>query len=135
MPGPEGLLNSFEFFFLVTDGKRNNNFVKFTVHNSFQFIKGKIYAVIGEPALGKIVGSDPLASIAAAYLTFSILGYLIVLFLFELVQQSGTKNGQGFGFVFVLGFLILADDYQPGGQVGDPYCRVGGVYALPARTG
>ena len=49
MVGPEGLLNTFEFFFLVTDGKRNNNFVKFTVHNCFQFIKGKIYAVIGEP--------------------------------------------------------------------------------------
>ena len=54
--------------------------------------------------------------------------------LFELIEKSGTQYGQGFGFVFMLGFFILAGDHQSCGQMGYSYSRVGRIDALSAGT-
>ena len=83
----------------------------------------------------KIIGADPVASIAGTDLIFTVFrtgGYLLFL---QAVKETGTKHPHGFGLVFQLAALILTGDYQTGGKMGDPYGAVRSIDALAAMTG
>ena len=98
-------------------------------------IEGEADAVVGDAALGKIVGADALAAVAGAHLGPALLGDLALLLLLLQVKQPGLEDLQGLGLVFVLGFFILAGDHEPRGQVGDAHRRVRGVHDLAPGPG
>src|SRR6185312_15389379 len=62
------------------------------------------------------------------------LGHLGRLLLALALQQLGLEHGHRAGPVLDLAALVLAGHHDPGGQVGDPDRRVGGVDALAAGT-
>src|SRR5690606_35457463 len=93
-------------------------------------------AVIGHPALRKVVGADALGTIPRAHQQFARLGDFLVRSRLLLILQLGRQPGHGLGAVLVLGALFLEFHHGAGGNVGDAGRRVGGVDVLTtgART-
>ena len=69
-------------------------------------------AVVGDAALGEVVGSNPFAAITAADLILAFVGAFGILLLNHLVQQARAQNFHALGFVLVLGFFVLANHHQ-----------------------
>src|SRR5262245_47053299 len=96
--------------------------------------------MVGEAALGEIVGPNTLAAITAANLGAALLGELGLTLAFEEVHQPRTQHFESFRTVFVLRLLVLTgdDNAQPFAVfrlVGHPHCRIRGVDTLPAWAG
>ena len=62
------LLGIFQLLCLVGGGQGIDEFVQASVHNGVDLIKGQSHPVIRDPALGEIVGADPLVAHAGAHL-------------------------------------------------------------------
>ena len=65
---------------------------------------------------------------------FSFAGQFVLLFALFLIVESSAKHLHGLVLVLVLGLLILTGNDQPGGDMSETHCRVGGIHALSART-
>src|SRR5215475_5599469 len=91
--------------------------------------------MIRQLPLGKVIGANALATIAAPDHRFSgrrDLGALFFLFLFK---QAGAQNLHPLGAVLMLRLLVLARNDYTGGNMGDSDRGIGGIYALAAWTG
>src|SRR5579859_371584 len=77
----------FEFFRLVVSGQGIENGLEFAIHGFGKLVKGEADAVIGHTVLGKVIGTDFFAAIAAAYLRLALFGQgLLLLFHLHLVE-------------------------------------------------
>src|SRR5208283_4713957 len=96
--------------------------------------KGQIDAMVGHPALRKIVGADALRSIATADLALALRGARAVARLPLHLVEARAQDLQRLRLVLVLRFLVLLDDDETGRQVGDPHGAVGCVDRLTTRS-
>ena len=96
---------------------------------------GKVYAVVGHPGLGVIIGADAFRTVAGTNLGLAVGGHFLVLALLFGFKQTGAKNLEGLFPVFVLRFFILAGNRNSGRQVGKAHGGVRCVHALPAGAG
>ena len=90
--------------------------------------------MIGDSPLRKIIGADPLRSVAAANLALTLGGACAVAHLPFHVVKARAKNLQRLRFVLVLRFLVLLDHYQARWGMGDPHRAVGCVNRLTAGS-
>src|SRR5690606_16349296 len=104
-------------------------------HDFRQGIQGQVDAVIGDPALGKVVGADALGAVARTDQQLATVGDFLVGRGVLLVLQLGRQPGHGLGAVLVLRALFLAFDHDAGGQVGDADGRFGLVDVLATGAG
>ena len=65
--------------------QRFDNLFKITPEDFIEFVQRQVDTVIGDPALGEIVGADSLAAISRANKTFSLVGSLLVFLLLKMV--------------------------------------------------
>ena len=91
--------------------------------------------MIGDPALGEIVGADALVALAAAHLGLAVLGVSRVLLGAVEVIKARFQHLHGLFFIFQLALFVLTGDHQPGGHVGDAHGGVGAVDVLAAVAG
>ena len=95
--------------------------LKSAVQDFRQLMKRKPDAVVGNPVLREIVGSDLLAPIAGTHHTLSFRADLRKL-LFELhLVQARTENLHCFRAILDLRFLVLAGNHRIRGQMCNPY--------------
>src|SRR5438309_1163566 len=97
-------------------------------------MEGEADTVVGYAVLREVVGTDFLAAVTAAHHGTALLSQRLLLFLHFHLVQAGTQHAHGFLAVLDLRFLVLAADYSIRWQVGDPNCRICGVYGLATRT-
>src|SRR5437762_1269634 len=119
-------------FRLVVGNQPFYDFVDLTLHNTVELINGEIDAVIRQPSLVKVIGSDPLAAVAASDHEFARrcdLGALFFLFLF---QQSSAQDFHALGPILVLRFFILAGYNDPARDMRDAHGRIRRIDALAA---
>ena len=91
--------------------------------------------MIGDAVLGEIVGADLAAAVAAAYLTFPLLGNGGILPLLLRLVQPGTQDLHSPLPVFMLAAFVLALHHRTGGQVCDADGGFRFVDVLSACTG
>ena len=91
--------------------------------------------MVCHPALGKIVGPNPLIPHAGPHLAPALAGHSLGLLLDRLLIQAGPEDGQGPVLVLILAPLVLALHHGSGGQVGHPDGGLRLVDVLPARAG
>ena len=120
---------------LICGDQGVDQLVQSTIEHSIQLIQSQSNAVVGHPALRKVISSNPSTAIPCANLTFSIGRDLRVLRFTLLLQQPAAKHPQRFIFVLVLTALILTFDYHTGWQMGYPDCRRGLVDVLSTGAG
>ena len=93
---------------LIADDQLFDEIIQVPIQDAFQFVKGHIKPVVGDPGLRKIIGPDLLASLPCPHLQFPVLGDLFILLMLGFIQQPGTEYFQGFVLVTMLGFFVLA---------------------------
>ncbi len=91
--------------------------------------------MVGDAALGKVVGTDTLGAIAGADQQLARLGDFLVRRGVLAVLQLGGEPGHGLRTVLVLRTLLLTLDHHASGQVRDTNRRVGLVDVLTAGAG
>ncbi len=91
--------------------------------------------MVGDPALGEIVGTDTFGAIPGADQQLARLGDFLVRRGVLAVLQLGGEPGHGLGAVLVLRTLFLTLDHNASGQVRDTNRRVGLVDVLTAGAG
>src|SRR3954471_15598131 len=110
---------------LVLGDERTDQLVELAFQYLGQAVEGEVDAVIGHPALRVIVGADSLGTVAGADHRLArprpLRGEPLALLLVE----AGAEHLQGLGLVLVLRLLVLLDDDEAGGEVGDPDRAVG----------
>ena len=85
--GGEGsLLLEFQLLCLVGDPKRSDEFYKVTVQNVFKPMQREFDSVVGDTALGIVVGTNLRAPVTRTNLRPSVLRCLLLLLLNGLVQ-------------------------------------------------
>src|SRR3546814_6250594 len=92
-------------------------------------------AVIGDAALREIVGADAFRAVARAdHRAARARAFGVQALAFGLVEP-GAQDAERLGLVLVLRFLVLLDDDEAGGQMGDAHRRIGGVDRLADGPG
>ena len=92
----------------------------------------KARAMIRDPVLREVIGTDTLRAIHGAHLGEALSRGLGLLLRSRLRGQARCKHAQGSFFVLQLRFLILHRHDDAGGQVGDANGRIRRVHGLPA---
>ena len=77
-----------------------NHCADVTVNKTIQIVAGHVDAVIGDAALREVVGADAFGAIACAYLAFTSLYLLGILFLDHDIKQACPKNFHCLDFIF-----------------------------------
>ena len=88
--------------------------------------------MIGDPALGIIIGTDPLTAVPGAHLALPFRRFRLLLFLLLHLQDTGTQHPQAFFPVLQLGLLILALGHDARGDMGHAHRGLRLVDVLPA---
>ena len=91
--------------------------------------------MVGDAALGEVVGADALRAVAAADQRAPRFALLRALFGLGCVQQLGVEQLHGAGTVLQLRALVLAFDDDAARQVGQAHCGVRLVDVLAAGAG
>ena len=91
--------------------------------------------MVCHPALGKVIGSDPLVAHPGADLTAALPGDGLLPFLFRPLVEPGAEDREGAVLVLILAPLILALDHRARGQVGHPDGGLGLVDVLSPGPG
>ena len=102
------------------------------IENVVELVEGQVDAVIGQPALRKIVGADALRAVAAAHEASSLRCLARMRLLCLTVAKAGGQHFHGLVLVAMLGPFVLTFNHQSGWQVGDADGRFGLVDVLPA---
>src|SRR5690348_13894770 len=90
--------------------------------------------MVGDPALGKIVGADALGAVARADQRLARGGFLRLLLAQLLVLDARQQHREGLFLVLVLRARVLAFHDDAGGQVRDAHRGVGLVDMLAAEA-
>ena len=91
--------------------------------------------MVGDTALGIIVGADLRAAVARGHHGLALGGDTVKIFLVLHVVQTGTEFGHGPFGILDLGAFLLALHHDSGRDVGETHCGVSGVDALSAGAG
>src|SRR5579864_4065505 len=124
-----------ELLSLIEVGQRFDQRFEFAIHDLIELMQGQPDAMIGDAILRKIVGSDLLASIAAAHHAAPFRPDFVLLLLELHVIESRAQLTQGLGIILDLRFFVLAGDHQARWQVCEANSGVGRVDALAAWAG
>ncbi len=89
-------------------GDRVEEAVEVACEHILQLIEGEADPVVRYPALGKIVGADPLAPVAGPHLFPSFLRDLLGFLLLHFFLEPRPQHPQRFCLVLVLRLLVLA---------------------------
>ena len=100
-----------------------------------EVVRGELDPVVGDPALGEVVGADLLRALARAHLGAALGGDLRLLLRELLLVEARAQDPHRLLAVLELGLLVLHRDDDPGRLVGDPHRRVGRVDRLAAGPG
>ncbi len=73
-----------------------------------ELVQGEPDPVVGDPALGEIVGADALIAHSGAHLAAALAGDGLLLFPDGVLVEPGSQDSQGPVLVFVLAPLVLA---------------------------
>src|SRR5688572_31952037 len=120
---------------LVLGGERVDDLVDLAVHDALDLVEREVDAVVGDPALRKVVGADALRAIARADQQLARRGGLRLLLGELLVADARRQHAERLLAVLVLGARVLAFDHDAGGQVRDADRGVGLVDVLAAGDG
>ena len=99
-----------------------NHFVQVAGDDFVEPVQGQIDAVVGDPTLGIIIGTNSFGSVAAPDLFFPVSCALTRRFLPFCVIHAGPQYLHSLGPVLVLRFVILALYYDARGQVSESDC-------------
>ena len=125
----------FQFFGLVGSGQGINDLVDIAVHNLVDLIKGQADPVVGDTALGEIIGADALIAHTGAHLAAAHTGnFRFKPFLLDLIELGGQHPHTLFP-VLLLAALFLAGYHNTGGLVDQANSGAGFVNMLAAGTG
>src|SRR5262245_43975642 len=111
-----------------------DHFVQVAFHHAVEIIKGQADAVISDPVLRKIVGSDFFFAPSGANLTLAsggIFGFLLPLLVLE---QAGPEDTERLFLILLLTAAVLATDDSAGWNVHHLDRRIGRVDPLAARS-
>src|SRR5690606_32270531 len=129
------LLAGLQALRLLVGGESLDELVELALENLVETPDGETDAVIGDPVLLVVVGPDLLRPLPRAHLRPALPGELSRSPLLLRLQQPGPEDAERLLLVLQLRLLVLDRDDEPGGDVGEPHRRVGGVDRLPARPG
>ena len=125
-----------EAFRFILGRKRVDQFAQPRAFEHFiELVQRQVNAVVGDPALGEIIGADAFRTVARADHRLARAGALARQPLALELEQPRAQHLERLGLVLVLRFLVLLDDDQAGRQVGDADRTVGGVDRLAAGPG
>ena len=132
-PGSGGLL--LEPRALLLGRERGRELAQVAAEDLVEVVGGELDPVVGDPALGEVVGADLLRALAGADLRAAVGGDLGPLLLERPLVEPRAQHLHRLLPVLQLRLLVLHRDHDPGRLVGDPDRRVGRVDRLPARPG
>src|SRR5215213_927052 len=89
-----------------------------------QRVRGEADAVVGDAALGEVVGADLGRAVAGAHLQPAVARALGLGLGDAQVEEARAQHLEGLVLVLVLALLVLAGDDQAGGEVRDAHGRV-----------
>ena len=119
MGAPSVLLVIFQLLGLVGSGEGIDDLVDVAVHDGVDLIKGQTHPVVGDTALGEIVGADPFVAHTGTHLAFPQTGVLGGNpLLFNFVELAG-QHPHTFFPVLQLAALLLAGHHDTGGLVDE----------------
>src|SRR3972149_7866279 len=96
---------------------------------------GQADTVISDPALGEVVGTDLLRTVARPHLATALGRRLRVLLCLGDIVKTGAQYAERSLLVLQLRLLVLARHHQPGGDMREPDGRVGGIDRLTPGPG
>lgn len=105
------------------------------VHEGGEVVHRVADAVVGDAALGVVVGAYFLGAVACGHESLTFGGHLFHVFVVLAFVKSGTEDDEGFLEVLNLRLLVLTGDHDASGDMGEADGGIGGVDALAARTG
>src|SRR5690606_9763860 len=120
---------------LVLRAQRLDELVQLAVHDAIDLVEGEVDAVVGHPALRKVVRADALRAVTRADERLARGSGLRLLLAHLLVADSRRQHPERLLAVLVLRARVLALDHDPGGQVrhSDGRLRLVDVLAAGAR--
>src|SRR5205085_7088444 len=98
-------------------------------------VGGEVDSVVGPAGSGGIGGADALRTVAGAAHRLPCACPLVGQTRAVELVEAGAQDLQRLGLVLVLRLLVLLDDDEAGGKVGDADRAVGGVDRLAAGAG
>src|SRR5207237_474276 len=113
------LIEARQAFRLILGDEGAQQFVELALQNLGEAMQGQVDPMVGHPPLREIICADSLRAVARADHRFARTGALRSQPLALQLVEAGTEHLQGLGLVLVLRLLVLLDDDEPGGQVGD----------------
>src|SRR5580704_2813616 len=114
--------------------QRADKLVDISLHELVDLVQRQADAVIGHPALRKIIGANPLVAATAADERPPLLRTLLIDLLLLVLEDAAAKLSHRLGFVLVLALFILALNDNAGRQVRDANRAFGLVDLLAARA-
>ena len=84
-----------EFFRIFCKLQRFYQFINITIEHCIEIIKSKAYPMIGNTALGKIIGSYFSTPVASTYQTFPVAGNFFLLFSYLFFIQPCAEHLHG----------------------------------------
>src|SRR5436305_6047437 len=124
-PGSRQLLRSldraerFPHLLPIVIGEPLDHRLEIAREDAVELVERQADAMVGQPVLGEVVGSDALAAVAGADERFALLGSLGVLGPALVFVNARLEGPQGLGQVLVLALFVLAGGDDSGCQVRD----------------
>src|SRR5438046_1137610 len=118
--------------FLPCELDRGDEIVQVAVEYFGNTVGRVVDAMVGDPVLGNVVGTDLLRPVAGANLRTPLARPRRLLLRHHPVQQPGPEDLERLDLVLQLRLLVLAFHFEAGRQVRDAHRAVGRVDALPA---
>ena len=125
-------LGHFQLFRLIGGGQGVNDLVQIAVHDGIDLIQRQADPMVRNPALGEIVGADPLVAHTGAHLAAAHTGDLAVQPLLLLLIELGGQHPHTFLPVLELAALLLAGHHNSRGLVDQTDGGAGFVDVLAA---
>lgn len=116
-------------------GEGVDDFIEVSQENAIEAVDGEPDTVIGNPRLGKVVGSDPFGTVARTDLTLACLGAFGFDLLGHQIKEARLEDPHCLGLVLMLRFFVLAGYDKICRNVDDAHGAIGRVYGLAAMTG
>ena len=114
--------------------ERRGELAQVAAEDLVEVVRGELDPVVGDPALGEVVGADLLRPLAGADLRAAVGRDLGPLLLERALVQSRPQHPHRLVAVLQLRLLVLHRDHDPGRLVGDPHRGVGRVHRSARRA-
>ena len=121
-------------FGLIGAAQGFDHFVHVAGNDLVELVQGQIDAVIGEPALRKVVGADAFTAVARTDQRAAMVGRHLIGFAVAFVLDAREQHLHRLVAVAMLRAIVLTLRHDAGRQVRDAHRRLGLVDVLSART-